>query len=134
MKRVVATVIIASLLIILFSYTAVSKLLNHEKFLAVLKNIPLTAKGAGLLSLLVPPGEPGIALLLIFWKTRCMDLYASLVLLLLFTVYLVYMVLFVPHLPCSCGGVIGKMSWKQHIVFNGVFIGVAVWGIRSFKN
>jgi hypothetical protein len=131
MKQVVATDSIASLVILLFSYTAVSKLLNHESFLAVLQNLPLTATGAGVLSLLVPPGELGIALLLMFSKTRRLALYAALVLLSVFTLYLVYMVLFSPHLPCSCGGVIGKMSWRQHIVFNGFFIAATVWGIRK---
>jgi hypothetical protein len=133
MKRVVATDIIASFLILLFSYTAISKLLNPESFRAVLKTLPLTATGAGVLSLLVPPGELGIALLLIFSKTRRLALYAALVLLSVFTIYLVYIVLFAVHLPCSCGGVISKMSWRQHIVFNAVFIGLTVMGIRNMK-
>jgi hypothetical protein len=131
MKRVVATDIITSLLIFLFSYTAIAKFIHHESFEAVLQNVPLIAKGAGVLSLLVPPGELGIALLLIFSQTRRMGLYAALVLLSAFTIYLVHMVLFAVHLPCSCGGVIGKMSWRQHIVFNVAFIAATAWAIRK---
>ena len=134
MKRVVATDIITSLLIFLFAYTAIAKFIHHDSFEAVLQNVPLIAKGAGVLSLLVPPGELGIALLLIFSQTRRMGLYAALVLLSLFTVYLVYMVLFAVHLPCSCGGGISKMSWQQHVMFNAVFIGLTVAGILNFKD
>ncbi|MGN6400131.1 MAG: MauE/DoxX family redox-associated membrane protein [Flavisolibacter sp.] len=125
--------IAASALTLIFSYTAFSKLFSYATFRMVLGQAPLLKTGAAVTAVMLPLTELFIVLLLIFPATRLQGLYASLVLLSVFTVYLVYMVLFVPHLPCSCGGVISKMSWRQHIVFNGVFIVVAVWGIRSFE-
>ena len=71
-----------------------------------------------------------VALLLFFSGTRLVGLWAALVLLSLFTVYLLYMLVFTPQLPWSCGGVIGNMTWKQHVVFNVVFMGLTVIGIR----
>lgn len=128
-----AAFFISLLLIFLFAYTGSSKLLDSKGFAAVLSKIPLIGRGAGIVAILLPLAELLIVLLLLFEKTRLTGLYASLALLLLFTVYLVYMVLAVPHLPCSCGGVISSMSWKQHVVFNVVFIVLTVIGIRSTK-
>jgi hypothetical protein len=33
-------------------------------------------------------------------------------------------------LPCSCGGAISRMGWREHIVFNVVFVGLTVLAIR----
>lgn len=126
-----ATSLISILLLFLFAYTGSSKLIDHKAFAAVLEQVPLIGRGAGVVVILLPLAELLIALLLLFESTRLMGLYASLVLLSVFTGYLIYMVLFVPHLPCSCGGVIGKMSWRQHIGFNVIFMVLTVMGIRN---
>ena len=47
----------------------------------------------------------------------------------IFTLYIGYMVAFVPKLPCSCGGIIQKMSWNQHLIFNVGFILLGVYAI-----
>ena len=128
-----AAFFISLLLILVFAYTGSSKLLDSKAFVAVLHEVPVIGRGAGVVAILLPLTELLIALLLLFEGTRLIGLYASLVLLLLFTVYLVYMVLVVPKFPCSCGGVISSMSWKQHVVFNAVFIVLTVIGIRRLK-
>src|SRR6478672_10059791 len=122
MKRIVTTEFISSLVIFLFGYTAISKLLSIDRFEAVLEQSPLISSGAALLAWQIPLAELVIVLLLIFSSTRKMGLWASAILLSFFTVYLFYMVLFSPHLPCSCGGVISSMSWPVHIGFNVVCI------------
>lgn len=131
MKKSVAAEGVSSLLILLFGYTAFSKLFNHSLFEAVLQQVPLIGTGAAVIALLLPLCELFIVLLLLFPRTRLIGLKLSLVLLVMFTVYLGYMVLFVPKLPCSCGGVISKMSWRQHIGFNAAVAGLTVLGIRS---
>jgi hypothetical protein len=133
MKRIVTTELISSLLIFLFGYTAISKLLSIDRFEAVLEQSPLISSGAALLSWQIPLAELSIVLLLIFSATKRLGLWASVLLLSVFTVYLVYMVLFSPHLPCSCGGVISTMSWPVHIGFNVVCIGLTVVGLHSIK-
>jgi hypothetical protein len=105
-----------------FGYTAASKLLDFTRFRAVLSASPLIAKGAGTLAGLLVAAELTVVLLLIFPRTRLWGLYASFVLLILFTSYLGYMVLYTPHLPCSCGGVLEALSWKEHILLNLVLL------------
>lgn len=133
MKRIEATEVICSLLILLFAYTALSKFFSTDRFQAVLEQSPIISSGAGMLAWQVPLTELCIALLLFFPVTRLTGLWASLVLLLLFSLYLVYMLVFAVHLPCHCGGVIGSMSWEQHLFFNAFFIGITMTGIRKCK-
>lgn len=128
-----AAFFISLLLIFLFAYTASSKLIDSKAFATVLEQVPFIGWGAGVIAILLPLAELLIVLLLLFERTRLRGLYASLVLLSLFTVYLMYMVTFVPHLPCSCGGVIGKMSWRQHIVFNMMFVALTIISIRNIR-
>jgi len=133
MKRIVTTEFISSLLVFLFGYTAISKLLSINLFEAVLEQSPLISSGAAMLAWQIPLVELFIVLLLIFSATRKMGLWVSAILLSFFTVYLCYMVMFTPQLPCSCGGVISSMSWKGHVLFNLFFIGVTVVGIRGLR-
>jgi hypothetical protein len=131
MKRVATTELISSLLILLFVYTGLSKLYSVASFEAVLQQSPLISSGAGMLAWQLPLTELCIVLLLFFPSTRLVGLYGSLLLLSLFTFYLLYMLLFTPHLPCSCGGVIGSLGWKEHVGLNLVFIVLTVIGIRK---
>jgi hypothetical protein len=125
-----AAFFIALLLIFLFTYTGSSKLLDSRSFAAVLLKFPFIGRGAGVLAILLPLAELVIALLLLFKSTRLAGLYASVVLLSVFTIFLVWMVLSVVQLPCSCGGAISRMGWREHIVFNVVFVGLTVLAIR----
>ena len=130
---------ISHLLIFLFAYTAISKLnlfsysipFTWEKF----KLIDTTSfrdamfKSAVLrpyvneLAYLIPLGELVICLLLVFNRTKKAGYYLSLLALVLFTVYIIFILLaYTNNLPCVCGGVISMMSWKQHLLFNLFFI------------
>lgn len=122
MKNIPVVVLCSSLLLLLFTYTALSKLSDYDKFVRLLHESPLIHKGADMIGWLLPVTELIVVLLLFFERTRRMGLFISLFLLVLFTVYLLYMVLFVADLPCSCGGVLRKMSWQQHVWFNLFFI------------
>jgi hypothetical protein len=62
-------------------------------------------------------------------RTRKLGLYISLGLMMAFTGYISYMMIFIPDLPCSCGGVISKMTWGQHLIFNVFFMLLALTGI-----
>ncbi|HEY1009841.1 MAG TPA: MauE/DoxX family redox-associated membrane protein [Sphingobacteriaceae bacterium] len=74
----------------------------------------------------VPVVELFTAGLLVFEKTRLKGLIASLILLLAFTVYIALIQFnYFGYVPCSCGGVISKLSWEGHFLFNMVFIVLA---------
>jgi len=114
------------LLVFLFVYTGVNKLLDRSSFEAVLLQSPLVRNYAFLISWSLPLIEILIAVLLLLKKYRQTGLILSLIVLSVFTLYIGYMVLFVPSLPCSCGGVLKELSWRNHILFNLFFILLAL--------
>ncbi|PZR29625.1 MAG: hypothetical protein DI535_02635 [Citrobacter freundii] len=129
----IVTEIISALLLILFLYTAVSKLIDHERFEMVLKKSPLLQEVAEPVSWLVPLSELVVSLSLFVPAWRLYGFRLAFGLMSIFTLYIGYMILFTPHLPCSCGGVIRKMSWSQHLIFNIFFTGLAWSGMRLEK-
>ncbi len=120
--------IISGLLILLFVYTAVSKLLEYNRFVRTLSQSPLIKNYAHILAWLLPLFELSIAGLLVFPRTRLQGLFISSVLMLVFSSYVAYMLLSVTHLPCSCGGVLNNLTWKEHLVFNLASTLVAIIG------
>ena len=130
MKASYTNQIIPALLILLFTYTAVSKLSDFSFFKAQLLLYPYIQDIAAFIAISIPVLEVITAGLLFFPITRLWGLYASCFLLLIFTAYLSVMVATQRDLPCSCGGVIQKMSWQQHIAFNLFFILLSLLGIR----
>lgn len=120
---------ISILLILLFAYTAVSKLLSFKEFRWALSESPMIGKKwANTLAIALPVVELFIVALLLIPKAKLKGLLASFIMMIVFTLYLAYMILFTPELPCSCGGVIGEMSWRQHLVFNICFTFLAFAG------
>jgi len=128
-KRRFMVELIAALFILLFTYTALSKLQQISTFRWVLAKSPLLQNTSSLLAVSIPLAELLIVLLLFFPLTRTAGLYAAFSLMLIFTAYISYMLLFTPKLPCSCGGVLKHMSWKQHLLFNLLFTGLALAAI-----
>ena len=121
MKKNTIVEIISALFILLFLYTALSKTFQINNTVNVLLKTPIFANIAKEVATGVVLMEYLITALLILPVTRKMGLYASLGLMLSFTFYIAYMMFTIPHLPCSCGGVISKMTWSQHLTFNMIF-------------
>jgi uncharacterized membrane protein YphA (DoxX/SURF4 family) len=134
MKKNMIIEIISALLVFLFIYAAVSKLLDFDKFKYQLHQSPFIANISWFVAWAIPLGEIGISILLISKRTRIAGLYLSLFLMLLFTGYIFIMLKYSSYLPCSCGGVLSKMSWKQHLIFNLSFTGLSLWGIMIYIN
>ena len=112
------TEIIAALFILLFVYTATNKLLLHNTFLISLEKSPLIGFASDILSWLIPSVEILISLMLLIPRFRKVGLLASFILMTSFTIYIAYMLITSPYLPCSCGGVINKLSWEGHLWLN----------------
>ena len=129
MKRNLIIEFIGSLLILLFVYTAISKLLDYTAFKSVLSKSPLIGENAGIVALALPITEVLVAVLLFVPRTRVWGLYGSVALMSVFTLYLAYMINFTPKLPCSCGGVLKQMTWNQHLVFNLFFLALSLTGL-----
>jgi hypothetical protein len=126
--------VIAAFMMFLFVYTATSKLLNLPALRAVLIKSKFPGAIAGYISILIPSVEIIIAFLLYLPFSRRFGFIASTVLMLLFTLYIVVMVLLLPELPCSCGGVIQSMTWTQHLVFNVIVTLISYLGFRFYQN
>jgi putative oxidoreductase len=123
MIRILKTEIIPGMLILMWSYAAASKLLDFETSRSQMLNQVFPHFIGNILVWAVPLAELITAGLLLFIKTRTAGFYVSLILLLQFTIYISLLMLNVfGRIPCSCGGILEKMSWGQHLVFNLVFI------------
>ena len=117
-------------LVILFSYTAVSKLIDIPLFNYEMHNQPLPHWMRTGLVFFLPAIELLIVVSLLIDKTRVVGLFASLVIMLSFTAYTALILTGAFHrVPCSCGGVIKNLTWKQHLFFNLFFVGLIIWGM-----
>jgi uncharacterized membrane protein YphA (DoxX/SURF4 family) len=121
--------IIAILFVILFLYTAISKLMDYALFTEQLATSPWLAPLADLIAPGLPVVEFAVLALLIIPKWRLYGFYSSLLLMCLFTGYVIAILLYNDQLPCSCGGIMEELTWPQHIIINTVFILLASLGI-----
>lgn len=127
-----ATLVITTIVlsfVLLFIYAATSKLLDFETFTVQLAQSPLLSAYAGIIAWLVPGIEIAIAILLMLPRFRTIALYAAFTLMVMFTAYIYIILNFSDFIPCSCGGVLEKLSWTQHLIFNVVFIVLAALAI-----
>jgi putative oxidoreductase len=114
---------ISFLLILLWVYAAASKLINFDQSRTQMLEQVFPAGFSEILAYAVPLAELGTSALLIFPKTSTAGLNASLFLLIQFTIYIgLVMLNAFGQIPCSCGGIMEKMSWGQHLVFNLFFL------------
>jgi putative oxidoreductase len=133
MKQKLTIEIICFLLIFLFVYASVSKLADIKTFAGDMYNQPFPAFIKPILIWAVPATELVIVILLIFDTTRLIGLYASLILMIAFTFYTgVVLLHFFKYIPCSCGGIIKNLTWKQHLVFNLFFVLISLIGIFKY--
>ena len=129
-KRQVLQECISALLILLFVYASLSKFLDWKTFYGEMHNQPLPKSWTPFLVWIVPCSEVAISVSLVFERTRLLGFYASLLLMGLFTIYTgVILLHFFPYIPCSCGGVIKRLTWRQHLVLNLFFVSLSVVGI-----
>jgi len=117
------------LYILLFVYAGFSKLLDYETFTVQLAQSPLLSAYAGLIAPAVIVLELVLSLLLMQKNTRLIGLYASLFLMVAFTVYIYLILNYSDFVPCSCGGIIEKMNWTEHMIFNIAFVIMALFAI-----
>jgi hypothetical protein len=103
--------------------------MTFDDSLVRMETSPLIGPYANYLIWLVPAIELLITVFLFISATRILGLYASMILLFLFTAYILWVLNFSPRVPCSCGGVIQTLSWKGHIILNTAFLILTVTGI-----
>lgn len=122
--------LICLLYILLFVYASVSKLLQIEHFRIQIGKSPLLSAFAEIVAWGVPISEIVISLLLMMPKLRRTGLWLAMGLMSMFTTYIFIILNFSSYIPCSCGGILEKMGWKEHLIFNLVFVflaAIALW-------
>lgn len=120
---------ICFLFILLFVYTAISKLMDPGKFAVRMSQSPLITNYADVLAYAVPITELIIAGMLAVSRLRLIGLYAGFTLMVLFTAYVFAVLQLDSNIPCSCGGVIEIMGWDEHLIFNSIFALLGLVGI-----
>lgn len=131
-RRVVVEVI-GHLFILLFLYAAANKLMDFQKFKVQVGQSPFLTEYAVPIAWCIPIIEIVISLGLAFKRTLLTALYASFGLMLMFTVYIIVILNFAERIPCSCGGILEKMGWKEHLVFNVFFVMLAIVAILLYS-
>lgn len=117
-------------LFFLFVYAALNKLISFNYYLYDLKRSPLLQAVALPLAIVVPAAELLVAGLLISNKTQRYGLRGSVLLMAMFTLYVIYVLGFTKERPCTCGGIIRALTWPQHLAFNITFLVLALLALK----
>lgn len=120
---------ICLLYILLFVYAAVSKILDFENFQIQIGQSPTLSSYTSWISYSVPVTELLITLLLTIPKLRSLGLFAAMCLMTMFSAYIYIVLNYSSFVPCSCGGILEKMSWTVHFIFNLFFMVLAILGL-----
>lgn len=120
--RSIVVVIICYLYAFLYIYAASAKIIDFENFRNQLGQSPLLNAFAGWVAILVPVLEFLIAIALFTVRFRFIGLLSAFMLMVMFSAYIYIILNYSAFIPCSCGGILEKMNWDQHFIFNVVFV------------
>lgn len=133
MKKKIFVEVVTFIAIILFLYTGISKLADYGVFKEQIALSPVLEPFAPIIAWLLPVIEFITAALLFIPKCRLVGLYAALCLMVAFTIYISILLTVDEKLPCSCGGIIELLSWKQHLVLNITLIALLALALKFQK-
>lgn len=132
-KRKWIAMISSFLLFALFAYSGISKILDFREFHKVIGESPLlTGFDSAAVAKIVVSSELTIATLLIWRRLRLFGMYFALLILVLFTLYLIKFASQPASASCGCGGFINNLNYQTHMLFNCVCILVAIVGCLTF--
>ncbi len=135
LNKKTALEIISSLLAAMFFYASFSKLSNYEKAEKDMKNQIFPQPIAEVLAWLIPLIEIILVFALLFPQTQKKALWSSMILLVAFTAYMALVMSGIfGRIPCSCGGILQRMSYEAHLIFNLFFICLSLLGIAIGNN
>ena len=126
--------VISFLFILLFTYAAITKLMELEKFRIQIGQSPLLTDIARPVAVIVPVTEILISFLLAIPKLRFIGLLMALNLMVMFTTYVFIIMNFSEYIPCSCGGVLQSLGWQGHLILNLVFVVLGIIGVLVYSN
>lgn len=115
----------------LFTYAAVYKLLDLPGFRNELNDSSALGSFSGVLSFGVPIAEIFLSVVLLIPRFRFPGMLLAVVLMGLFTGYILLLMNAGPSVSCSCGGFIQRLGPVRHLLFNLGFIVLGLSGIIS---
>jgi hypothetical protein len=122
--------IITYLLILLFLYTALTKVLDWHHYVRKMNNQVFSKAITPTITFMIPLVEFVAVGLLVWSRTRIKGLWLAFALMTSFSMYVGLVTLKVfPRVPCSCAGVFEVMSWAEHLIFNLIFTAMALYAI-----
>lgn len=130
--RTLAIEVISILLMLLFGLTAIDKARQFERFYEELGKSPFLMAYQGWVAWGTPIVEGIVVFLLIFGGTlQLWGLYASVFLMSLFTGYIYLLLNYSYYTPCLCSAALESLTWEQHLVFNLLFLALAMAATAS---
>lgn len=120
---------ISILFMALFALTAVDKLIHFGRFYTELGKSPFLAPYAMGVAWGTPIIELTVTLMLGINRWRLLGLYISVFLMSLFSAYIYLLLNYSYYTPCLCSAALENLSWEEHLVFNLVFLALAIIGV-----
>jgi putative oxidoreductase len=122
--------IITAMLVLLYTYAAFIKLFDFREFRRAMFAQPFPNWVAGIVLYLIPALELITVILLAAKRTERLGYWFSFILMTQFTGYIALVLVgFWNEVPCSCGGILGHLSWLPHLFFNIFFLIISIIGI-----
>jgi hypothetical protein len=116
--------------IFLFLYAATSKMLILTAYKLQMQEQPLPKWSIPYLTYGIPFLEIVLSFLLAIYTTRLRALYMSTIMMFAFSIYIGLIRFHVfAETPCTCGGVLRKVSWTTHMIFNLFFVAIGAVAI-----
>ncbi|HEY0177708.1 MAG TPA: MauE/DoxX family redox-associated membrane protein [Pedobacter sp.] len=123
-------ILITGLLALLWAYASFSKLFNMHRFKQAMMTQVFPRWVGKIFIYTLPLTEIGLIVLLFIPQTRLLGMYASLFLMILFTLYVGGAVFQVyERYPCACGGLFSRLGWYKHFKVNIMLTLVALVGV-----
>jgi hypothetical protein len=134
MKKELLYELITGLLVLLFLYTGLSKLLDFKNFEVSMLFQHLPAWLTIPMTYVLPISEIVVAALMIPDKSRLKGIYGFLIMMTAFTLYVGAALLHLfPRAPCPCGGMLKSLGWGPHFLLNLLFVGLAWLALRHYR-
>lgn len=130
MGLLILSYIITGFFIMLWAYASFPKFGNMRYFKEVLQSQAIPRWIVSPLTWLLPLTEIAVIVLLLLPETRLIGMYFSLILMIVFTIYvggIIYQVY--DKYPCPCGGLFSRLGWKKHFKVNIMITLIALIGV-----
>jgi len=126
--------VIVLLLMALFGLTAFDKVLRLSRFYSELGKSPFLMAYAGAVAIGTPLVEAVVVWSLADDRWQLLGLYSCVFLMSLFSAYIYVLMHYSYYTPCLCSAAIESLTWGQHLVFNAVFLVLAIAGVIIKEN